>query len=293
MVRSLASGRSASPTARSEAGGITIQLTDFLGPVARVTPVRIAVLADIHGNLPALRAVLDELDREPVDAIVVAGDVVGGPLVRETLELLAARREPTRWVRGNCEREAVAVYDGAPVSADPAGRAAAWSAQALDSRWRDELAAWPISLGLDDVRFCHGSPRRDDEILTRATPDDVLTEALADVAEPLIVGGHTHQQMVRNVRGAVTYANAGSVGMPYEGRPAAFWMIVEDGAPAMRETTYDLSEAVQELRASGFADVEEQLGSSLLDPTDPDWVAAFFEHGAGRGEDPGEPRNAS
>ncbi len=99
-----------------------MQLTDFLGRVARVTPVRIAVLADIHGNLPALRAVLDELDREPVDAIVVAGDVVGGPLVRETLELLAARREPTRWVRGNCEREAVAIYDGAPVSDDPAGR---------------------------------------------------------------------------------------------------------------------------------------------------------------------------
>ena len=169
--------------------GATIQLTDFLSRVARVTPVRIAVLADIHGNLPALRAVLDELDREPVDAIVVAGDVVGGPLVRETLELLAARREPTRWVRGNCEREAVAVYDGAPVSDDPAGRSAAWSAKALDSRWRDELAAWPISLAFDDVRFCHGSPRRDDEILTRTTPDDVLTEALADVAEPLIVAG--------------------------------------------------------------------------------------------------------
>jgi putative phosphoesterase len=293
MVRSLASGRSASPTARSEAGGITIQLTDFLGPVARVTPVRIAVLADIHGNLPALRAVLDELDREPVDAIVVAGDVVGGPLVRETLELLAARREPTRWVRGNCERETVAIYDGAPVSDGPAGRAAAWSAQALDSRWRDELAAWPISLELDDVRFCHGSPRRDDEILTRITPDDVLTEALADVAEPLIVGGHTHQQMVRNVRGAVTYANAGSVGMPYEGRPAAFWMIVDDGVPDPRQTSYDLAEAVEELRASGFADVEEQLGGSLLDPTDPDWVAAFFEHGAGRGDDPGEPPSAA
>ena len=270
-----------------------MQLTDFPGPVARVTPVRIAVLADIHGNLPALRAVLDELDREPVDAIVVAGDVVGGPLVRETLELLAARREPTRWIRGNCERETVGIYDGAPVSDGPAGRAAAWSAQALDSRWRDELAAWPISLGLDDVRFCHGSPRRDDEILTRTTPDDVLTEALADVAEPLIVGGHTHQQMVRNVRGTVTYANAGSVGMPYEGRPAAFWMIVDDGVPDPRQTSYDLAEAVEELRASGFADVEEQLGGSLLDPTDPDWVAAFFEHGAGRGDDPGEPPSAA
>jgi putative phosphoesterase len=251
--------------------------------------VRIAVLADIHGNLPALRAVLTDIDRDPVDAIVVAGDVVGGPLGRETLELLAARREPKRWVRGNCEREAVAIYDGAPVSDDPAGRAAAWSSKALDSRWRDELAAWPITLALDGVRFCHGSPGRDDEIITRLTPDAVLLESLADVHEPLVVGGHTHQQMVRGVHDTLTYANAGSVGMPYEGRPGAFWMIVADGSPELRETSYDLHAAVEELRASDFPDVDEQLTESLLDPTDPDWVAAFFERGAGRGEDPGEP----
>jgi len=251
--------------------------------------VRIAVLADIHGNLPALRAVLAEIDRDEVDAIVVAGDVVGGPLVRETLELLAARREPTRWVRGNCEREAVAVYDGAPVSDDPPGRAAAWSARALDVRWRNDLAAWPVSHALDGVCFCHGSPSRDDEIVTRATPDGVLLDVLADVAEPVVVGGHTHQQMVRNVGGIVTYVNAGSVGMPYEGRPGAFWITVDDGVPDLRATSYDLGAAVAELRASGFPDVEDQLLGSLLDPTDPDWVTAFFEHGAGRGEHPGEP----
>jgi len=244
--------------------------------------VRVAVLADIHGNLPALRAVLHELDRDEFDAIVIAGDVVGGPLVRETLESLAARREPTRWIRGNCEREAVAVFDGAPVSDGPAGRAAAWSAQALDGRWRDELAAWPVSLGLDDVCFCHGSPRRDDEIITRATPDAVLLEVLSDVAAPLIVGGHTHQQMIRNVGGIVTYANAGSVGMPYEGRPGAFWMVIDDGVPELRETGYDLEAAVEELRASGFPDVEEQLAESLLNPADPEDVTAFFERGARR-----------
>ncbi len=255
--------------------------------------MRIAVLADIHGNLPALRAVLAEIDQDQVDAIVVAGDVVGGPLVRGTLELLAARREPTRWIRGNSEREAVAIYDGAPVSEDSPGRTAAWSAQALDGRWRDEIAAWPISLGLDNVCFCHGSPRRDDEVITRLTADAVLAEALTDVAEPLVVGGHTHQQMVRNVRGIVTYANAGSVGMPYEGRAAAFWMIVDDGVPEPRETAYDLDAAMDELRASGFADVDEQFAASVVEPTDPDWVAAFFEHGAGRGEDPGEPPTTS
>jgi predicted phosphodiesterase len=247
--------------------------------------VRIAVLADIHGNLPALRAVLADVDRDAVDAIVVGGDVVAGPLVRETLELLAARPEPVHWVRGNSEREAVAAYDDPPGSDDAVGRASAWSARALDQRWRDELAAWPISLEVDGVRFCHGSPRRDDEILTRLTPDEALLDALGATSERLVVGGHTHQQMVRRLGDTGrTYANAGSVGMPYEGRPGAFWLLVEDGEPVLRETGYDLDDALAELRASGFADVEDQLTESLLEPADPDQVAAFFERSAGRGE---------
>lgn len=254
--------------------------------------MRIAVLADVHGNLPAVRAVLAELDREPVDAIVVAGDVVGGPVVRETLELLASRPEPLRWLTGNCERETVAVYDGKPASDDPPGRAAAWSARGLDERWRAELGAWPISLALDGVRFCHGSPRRDDEILTRLTPADALAEALADTPERLVVGGHTHQQMVRDLPDGRIYANAGSVGMPYEGRPGAFWMIVQDRTPLPRCIAYDLDGALVELRRAGFPDFGGQVAESLLDPVDPEWVAAFFEHGAGRGEHPGQPRSA-
>jgi len=254
--------------------------------------MRIAVLADIHGNLPALRAVLAELDREPIDAIVVGGDAVGGPLVRETLELLGARPEPVHWVSGNAERQAVAAYDRPPSSEDADTRTAAWSARALDQRWRAELASWPISLVLDGVCFCHGSPRRDDETLTRATPMEVLAEALAGTPERLTVGGHTHQQMVRDLPDGRAYANAGSVGIPYEGRPGAFWMVVKDGTAIPRVTSYDLGAALAELRASGFPDVEEHVTESLVEPVDPDWVSAFFEHQAGRGEDPGQPRPA-
>lgn len=250
------------------------------------------MLADVHGNLPALRSVLAEIDHDPVDAIVVAGDAVGGPLVRETLELLNDRPEPIRWISGNAEREAVAVYDGERPSDDPPGRAAAWSARALDRAWADEMRSWPIALRLDEVCYCHGSPRRDDEILTRATPDDVLLDAVAGAAEALVVGGHTHQQLVRSLPRGRTYANAGSVGIPYEGRPGAFWLVVERGRPELRETRYDLDAAVAELRASGFEDVEEQLSGSLIDPVDPGWVTAFFEHAAGRGGHPGEARPA-
>jgi predicted phosphodiesterase len=250
--------------------------------------VRIAVLADVHGNLPALRAALAEIDNEPVDTIVVGGDVVAGPLVRASLEMLQSRPEPMYFISGNSEREALAAYDGAPVADDAPGRAAAWSARALDAGWRRELGSWPISLVLDRVMFCHGSPRRDDEILTRATPDEVLVEALTGVAEPLVVGGHTHQQIVRRLSDGVTYANAGSIGLPYDGRPGAFWMVVDDGTPEIRETAYDLEAAVHELRAAGF-DFDDQLAPTLLDPVDPEWVTAFFEHRAGRGEHPGDP----
>ena len=246
--------------------------------------MRIAVLADIHGNLPALRAVLAELDREPVDAIVVAGDAVAGPLVRECLELLRERPESVHWISGNSERETVNAYDASPGADDPdspAVRAARWSAQALDREWRDRLASWPIALELDGVVFCHGSPRSDDEILTTASPDARFAEALANVSQRLVVGGHTHRQFIRQVRDDLRYANAGSVGLPYEGRRGAFWMVIDGGEPEPRHTDYDLAAAVEELRVPGY-DTDEHLKESLLEPASPDWVADFLERGAGR-----------
>jgi hypothetical protein len=114
-------------------------------------------------------------------------------------------------------------------------------------------------------------------VLTRATPDDVLRDALAGVDASLVVGGHTHQQFARGA-----YVNAGSVGRPYEGRPGAFWLVVQDGVPDLRQTTYDLEAAAAELRATGAPDVEELLSDSLLDPVDAGAVTAVFESAAGR-----------
>ena len=252
--------------------------------------MRIAVLADIHGNLPALEAVLAALDDERPDAIVVAGDVTGGPLIAECLAALRARPEAVHWIAGNAEREALAVFDGQAPSDDEPGRAAAWSAAALTRADRDQIAGWPIALVLDDVCFCHGSPRSDDEVLTRATPEAVLRDALAGVTQPLVVGGHTHQQMVRALSPGADYANAGSIGMAYEGDPAAYWMLVAGGAPELRRVSYDVEAAARRLRATGFPEIDDYLEGALTAPLAPDWVTAFFEHGAGRGPSPGEPR---
>ncbi len=247
--------------------------------------MRIAVVADVHGNLPALRAVLAELDSLRVDAIVVGGDTAAGPLVQESLELLWARHEPLHWVRGNGERETVDRFDGIEPP-QPTSDWAPWSAQRIDRRWRDRMASWPIALELDGTCFCHGSPRADDEILTRGTRPDVLAAAIAETCAALIVGAHTHQQFVASLPDGRAVANAGSVGLPYEGRPAAFWMLVSDQVPQLRETRYDIGAAVEELRASGFPDLDEAIRESLLEPADPASVTAFFENQAGRGGHP-------
>lgn len=254
--------------------------------------MRIAVLADIHGNLPALRAVLAELDTDPVDAIVAAGDQLAGPFARPVLETLKARPEPVALISGNGEREALAADRASGIAGDEAdGNAettAAWTARDL-GELIPQLRDWPITLTLDGVCFCHGSPRRDDEIITRLTPEAVIAEMLAATPQPLIVGGHTHQQMIRSLPGGKTYANAGSIGLPFEDAPGAYWMLVEHATPEPRMTPYELEAARGELAATGFPGLADFLEGSVFDPLDSRWVSAFFEHVAGRAEHPGEP----
>jgi putative phosphoesterase len=235
--------------------------------------MRIAALYDIHGNLPALEAVLAEVR---ADLVVVGGDVVAGPLPVECLDALAGCGIPVRWVMGNADREVLAPGDGD----SPAEIVDRWAASQLTDAHRALIASFEPVVAIDGVLFCHGSPRSDVERMTRLSPADRLRRILADVDEKLIVCGHTHQQFDRTVdRWRVV--NAGSVGMPYEGRAAAFWALIDDGVPALERTDYDIDAAVAVLRASGLPDIDELvLRESLLDPADPAEVTAFLESGA-------------
>jgi predicted phosphodiesterase len=252
--------------------------------------VRVAALYDIHGNLPALDAVLSDVEREAPDAIVVGGDIVLGPLPRETLDRLLAVRTPTYVIRGNTDRELVDVFDGSSRLRDSVGaehvmvRRIEWTAMQIVVSQRDVLAALPETVvleidGLGPTLFCHGSPRSDDEIITRLTPGARLDEILTGVAESVVVCGHTHVQFDRAHNGK-RIVNAGSVGMHLEGRPGAYWLLLGPDVE-LRRTMYDLEDAARRIRATGYPDPDELLERLTAD--DPSLAAemsALFERTA-------------
>jgi predicted phosphodiesterase len=243
--------------------------------------VRVAAIADVHGNPAALQAVLRDVAGEHVDAVVFCGDLVSGPFPVETLELIR-RIENASFVRGNGDREVVAAFD-AGIAFDPNAphspeRSAAWVAERLTRADRDFLAAFEDTValpveGLGETLFCHGSPRSDLEVVTHLTPDDRLAEFLSGTRQQIVVCGHTHMQFDREV-GGIRVLNAGSVGLPYEREPGAYWLLFGP-EPAFRRTEYDLAAFVERLPSSGYFD--DELPTLLLHPPPPDLTAAYFE----------------
>jgi putative phosphoesterase len=224
---------------------------------------RVAVLADVHGNLPALEAVLGDVDAAGADAIVVNGDVAAGPLPRETLARLAALGDRVIWVRGNADRELVEAYDG---TSTPELALTAWAAGQLDLQQRDRLAALPLTVtldveGLGPVLFCHATARSDTEIVLVDSSVERYRRAFAGVEEQTVVLGHTHMPFDRLVDRR-RFVNAGSVGMPY-GHPGASWALLGPGVE-LRRTEYDAEEAARVLRASGLPELEVWLEEYLF-----------------------------
>jgi putative phosphoesterase len=203
--------------------------------------MRVAALCDVHGNLPALEAVVAEVASLSVDWIVCGGDVVAGPFPRECLDKLIGL--DAVFVRGNADRESPRA---------PAGTWE-WITANLDPQSVAFLDELPQAVSLGGVLYCHGSPRDDDEILTRVSSDERFQAALAGVEERVVVGGHTHVQFERVVDG-IRFVNAGSVGMPYEHEPGAYWALLGQDV-ALRRTTYEPGD----LAASGWPDKLPEL----------------------------------
>ena len=179
--------------------------------------MRVAALYDIHGNLPALEAVLPEVD---ADVILVGGDFVAGPWASQTLERLRELGSGVRFIRGNADRELGPDGEGsAPAAVLDFVRRSLSDEQLEFVLGQPERASFDVD-GLGGVLFCHATPRSDIELLTAASPEEDWRKALEETSESTVVCGHTHMQFDRRF-GDVRVVNAGSVGMPYEREPGA------------------------------------------------------------------------
>jgi putative phosphoesterase len=242
--------------------------------------MRVAAIYDIHGNLPALEAVLQDVRRAEVDHIVVGGDVVPGPMPCETLACLLDLDIPVRFIQGNGDRTVLAQMAGTESSEVPEQfrGVVRWTAQQLHPEHERLLASWPKTLrvaipGLDEVLFCHATPRSDTEIFTRLTPEDRLLPVFAEVNVPLVVCGHTHMQFDRRV-GRVRVVNAGSVGMPF-GEPGAYWLLLGPNVQ-LRHTSYDLAKAAKRIRETTYPQADDFAARNVLRPPSEEEVLDRF-----------------
>lgn len=253
--------------------------------------MRVAALYDIHGNLPALEAVLDAIRQAGVDEVVVGGDVVPGPMPRESLRRLLELDWPVHFVHGNGElavlaqmtapTEDAATYWGTSSGArppKPVREVYRWTARELRPDYQSVLASWPKTLrlevdGLGSVLFCHSTPRSETEIFTRLTPEERLVPLFDGLQVSVVVCGHTHMQFDRQI-GRTRVVNAGSVGMPF-GTTGACWVVLGPRV-WMQQTSYDLAHAAEHIRATSYPQAQEFAARNVLrSPSEAEMLEAF------------------
>ncbi|MDR3032510.1 MAG: metallophosphatase family protein [Kitasatospora sp.] len=247
--------------------------------------MRVAVLADIHGNLPALEAVLRDVEDAGVDAVVLAGDLADGPMPAQTLDALEELGERAVWVRGNADRFLADAFDGRFV---PSGLAAnapaeyfAWCASRIGQSQRDRLASLPLGVtveidGLGPVAFYHGTARDDNEFILVDSPISQYQAAFAGVPEPTVVIGHTHMPFDR-LADTRRVINPGSVGLPY-GHPGAAWAVLGPDV-TLRRTAYDTRAAAAVLTAAAgdLPGLEDFIGNLTSSASDAEALAVFSD----------------
>jgi putative phosphoesterase len=235
--------------------------------------MRVAAIYDIHANLPALEAVLQDIRQAEIDHLVVGGDVLPGPMPRETIACLLDLDIPVQFVQGNGDREVLAQMEGTETdwyrtAPEQWREPVRWTAQQLSLEHKPLLSGWNKTLaveigGLGEVLFCHATPRNDSEIFTRLTSEERLVPVFEGLNAPVVVCGHTHMQFDRTV-GRIRVVNAGSVGMPF-GEPGADWLLLGPNVQ-LRHVPYDLAKAAERIRDTKYPQAQEFAARNVLQP---------------------------
>lgn len=184
------------------------------------------------------------------------------------MDALLALGDRVRFLRGNADRHVLERLD----------ETASWCCDRLGDDRATLVGGWPETLvlaveGLGPVRFCHATPRSDEEIVTRITPVQAILKMLEGTIEPVVVAGHTHVQFDRRLDWR-RLVNVGSVGWPYEGRPGAYWGLLGPDVELVR-TQYDLTSASALLQASGYPFREGSAAERLAGATAEEATAHF------------------
>jgi predicted phosphodiesterase len=233
--------------------------------------MRLAVLADIHGNLPAFEAVLADTEKRQVDSIVIAGDLVNGAPDAAAC-WRRARSLGCPLLRGNHERYLFDLHapHTPPIWHTQRFGPVHWSYAQCDAAVRQEMKERPIILrppGSSDLAVVHASARADNDLITPHTPTAALAPMFAGCDESLLVRGHNHIPGEKKW-GHRTILTTGSVGIPLNGDPSAQYLLLEhrrDGWDWQHQAVpYDLREVENRFRTSGYLEKAGPIASLYL-----------------------------
>jgi predicted phosphodiesterase len=223
---------------------------------------RLAILADIHGNLPALEAVQRDLEQFTLDGVIVAGDVVNwGPFSAQVME----RVVDEHWavIRGNNEYYLLEHQTPREPETWRHFTLPPWLKRQLAGHWHNVIAAWPDTLSLryshaPPIRVAHGSPQSNTDSIYLTTTEAELAPMLAGLVETTLIAGHTHLPMDRRTTGGWRLINPGSVGLPLDGTFPASYALLEardgDWRATFRRVPYDNEPLFREFERQGFVE---------------------------------------
>jgi putative phosphoesterase len=227
---------------------------------------RVAVITDVHANLPALQAALRRIDELGVDATYCGGDLVGyGPHPNEVCALIAERAIPT--IYGNYDYAIARDLEDCgcayitPHDRELGQRSVDWTLAHTDQTAKDYMRALPFDLrftvGETSVHLVHGSPRKVNEYLFEDKPARLYERLAAAEDADVLVFGHTHKPWIHEY-GGVRFVNCGSVGKPKDGDPRAAFAVLHstrDGLEVhIERVEYDAAAVAREVAAAGLPD---------------------------------------